>query len=99
MTPTLARSRSALQFHARSGRLSGNVPRALPFPRQQLVKLALRNACDASEHVSEPGLRIDVVELGRHDQGGHDRGAVGSAIGALAPPRFPPQPKAAQGTV
>ena len=46
---------------------------------------------DAGEHVGEPGLRIDVVELGRHDQRGHDRGAVGSAIGACEQPGFPPQ--------
>ena len=46
---------------------------------------------NAGEHVGEPGLRIDVVELGRHDQGGDGGGAVGSAIGACEQPGFPPQ--------
>ena len=51
---------------------------------------------DASEHVGQPGLRIDVVELRRHDQRGHDCGAVGAALGAGEQPRLPPQGKSAQ---
>jgi len=35
---------------------------------------------DAGEHIGEPGLRIDVVELGGHDQGRHDRGTLGTTI-------------------
>ena len=58
-----------------------------------------RMSCDTGEHVGEPGLRIDVVQLGRHDQRGHDRGAVGSAIGACEQPGFPPQRKATQGAL
>ena len=34
---------------------------------------ALRDAGDASEHVSEPGLRIDVVQLRRRDAGFRER--------------------------
>lgn len=60
------------------------------------MKPALRNAGDASEHVSEPGQRIDVVELGRHDQRGHDRRPVGPAFGTGKEPRLTSQRKAAQ---
>jgi len=49
-----------------------------------------RMSCDTGEHVGEPGLRIDVLELGRYDQRGHDRGAVGSPIRAAEQPGFPP---------
>lgn len=34
---------------------------------------------DASEHVGEPGLRIEVVEPGAHDQRRHQGGAIGAA--------------------
>jgi|GraSoi2013_115cm_1033766.scaffolds.fasta_scaffold37061_1 hypothetical protein len=54
---------------------------------------ALRDAGDASEHISEPGLRIDVVELRRRDEGRHDGGAVGTTFGASEEPRFPSQGK------
>jgi hypothetical protein len=37
---------------------------------------------EAGEDVGEPGLRIDVVELGGHDQRCHDGGAVGATFGA-----------------
>ena len=61
------------------------------------MKPALRDAGDTSEDVSEPGLRIDVVELRGHDQRGHDRGAIGTAFRAGEQPGFAPQRKAAQG--
>jgi hypothetical protein len=35
---------------------------------------------DACQHVGEPGLRIDVVELGCLNQREHDRGAFAAAI-------------------
>ena len=38
--------------------------------------MALRDIGDAGEHVGEPSLRIDVIELGRHDQRRHGRSAV-----------------------
>src|SRR6267154_1295584 len=40
----------------------------------------LQEVVDEHKHVGEPGLRIDVVELGGHDQGRHDRGTLGTAI-------------------
>ena len=49
-----------------------------PVPGQQLIKPVDGVIVDAGEHVGEPGLRIDVVELRRHDQRGHDSGAVGA---------------------
>jgi hypothetical protein len=48
-----------------SAGLGSGRERLLPFPRQQLSGLALWGVGDASEHISEPGLRIDVVELRR----------------------------------
>src|SRR4029077_3493195 len=54
----------------------------LPFPRQELMQTGLRDFGDAGEDVGEPGFRVDIVEAGRHDEGGHDRGSVGTAIGA-----------------
>src|SRR5271156_4339949 len=53
----------------------------LPVPGQKLVQPVDSVVVDTGEHVGEPGLRIDVVELGGHDQSGHHRGAFGSAIG------------------
>ena len=44
---------------------------------------------DPGEHVGEPGLGIDVVELGRVEQRQHDRGALAAAIGAGEEPRLP----------
>ena len=46
---------------------------------------------NAGEHVSQPSLRVHVVELRRHDQRGHDGGAVGAAFGAGEEPRLPSQ--------
>ena len=61
------------------------------------MKPSLRDVGNPGEHVGEPGLRIDAVELGSHYQGSHDRGAVGAAVGASEQPGFAPQSKAAQG--
>jgi len=52
-----------------SGRLSNYTRRPTP-----------EGYVDAGEHIGEPGLRIDVVELGGHDQGRHDRGTLGTTI-------------------
>ena len=54
----------------------------LPIPGEQFSNPALRDVGDASEDVGQPCLRIDVVELGRHDQRGHGRCSVGAAFGA-----------------
>ena len=40
----------------------------VPIPWQQFSNPALRHGCDASEHIGQPCLRIDVVELGRHNR-------------------------------
>jgi hypothetical protein len=37
----------------------------VPIPWQQFSNPALRHVCDASEHVGQPCLWIDVVQLGR----------------------------------
>jgi hypothetical protein len=62
-----------------------------PIPWQQFAKPPLRESGDAGEHIGKPSLWIDIIKLGRHDQRGHDRGAVGSAIGACKEPGFSPQ--------
>ena len=36
----------------------------------------MRHLCDAGEHVGQPGERIDVVELCRHDQCRDGRGTA-----------------------
>ena len=51
-----------------------------PVPGQKLIQPVDSVVIDAHKHVGEPGLRIDVVELGGHDQGRHDRGTLGTAI-------------------
>ena len=53
-----------------------------PVPRQEFVEPVDGVIGDASKHVGEPGLRIDVVEFRRHDQRRHERGAIGAAFGA-----------------
>jgi hypothetical protein len=53
-----------------------------PVPRQKLFEPVDGVIVDAGEHVGEPGLGIDVVELGRVNQRQHDRGALAAAIGA-----------------
>ena len=54
----------------------------MPVPRQQLVEPMGRMPGDAGEHVGEPGLRVDVVHLGRDDEAVHGGGAL--------PPRSEP---------
>src|SRR5258705_3394826 len=51
-----------------------------PVPGQKLIQPVDGVVVDAHKHVGEPGLRIDVVELGGHDQGRHDRGTLGTTI-------------------
>lgn len=52
---------------------------------------------DARERVGEPGLKIDVVHLGRDDQAGHGSGALAATVGAGEQPGFPAQSNAAEG--
>ena len=60
------------------------------------MKPSLREVGDPGEHVGKPGLRVDVVELSRHDQGGHDGSTLGTTIGAGEQPGFAAQSKAAK---
>ena len=52
---------------------------------------------DASEHVGEPGLRIDVVDFRRDDQGVHERGFVTATVGAGEQPGLPAERDTTQG--
>jgi hypothetical protein len=38
------------------------------MPGQELIEPGCRMVSDADEHVGEPGLRVDAVELGGGDQ-------------------------------
>jgi hypothetical protein len=51
-----------------------------PVPRQELVEVAGLVIVDAGEHVTEPSLRIDLVEPCCLDQGVHECGAVAAAV-------------------
>ena len=68
----------------------------LPVPREEFVELALRRPGDAVEDVGEPGLRIDIVELGGADEGVHRRRPHAAAVGAGEQPRLPAQSDTAQ---
>ena len=46
---------------------------------------------DARQNVGEPGLRIDVVHLGRDDQAVHHRGPLAATVRAAEQPGFSPQ--------
>src|SRR6266849_3413825 len=52
-----------------------------PIPWQQFAKPPLRNACDASEHVSEPGKRIEQS----HEYNRNGRGCRFQGDGCLWP--------------
>src|SRR4051794_26885655 len=71
----------------------------VPIPWQQFSNPVLRHVCDASEHIGQPCLRIDVVELGRHDQRGHGRRPVSAALGTGEEPRLSPQRKSSKSTL
>ena len=64
----------------------GLVPGGIPVPRQQLVYPGVRQLSDAGEHIGEPSLRVDIVELGGGDEGVHRRGALAAAVGAAGQP-------------
>ena len=55
----------------------------LPVPGQELVDSAHRmTAGHALKDVFQPSVGLDPVELGGLDQGVHDGGALGAAVGA-----------------
>lgn len=51
-----------------------------PVPGEQLAEAALRRVGDAREDVGEPGLRVDIVELGRADEAVDHGGSLGTAV-------------------
>ena len=62
-----------------------------PVPGEQFVEPGLRRVRDAAEDIGEPGLRIDVVELGGADQRIDRRRAGAAAVRAGEQPRLPAQ--------
>src|SRR5258708_33870527 len=60
-----------------------------PIPRQKLIQPESSMIVDARQHVGEPSLPIDVVDLGRGGHGQHDRGTLAAASGAGEQPRLP----------
>ena len=69
---------------------------AAPVPGRQRAQVGDLVIGDASQHVGEPGLGIDIVELGGLDQCQDECGALAAAIGAgeqpgLAAKRNPAQ--------
>ena len=60
-----------------------------PIPGQQCGQFGGLVIGNAGEHVGKPGLRINVVELGRLNQCQHDRGTLAATIGAGEQPRLP----------
>ena len=57
------------------------LPLGDPVPGEEFVEPVLRRPGDAAEHVGEPGLRVDVVELGGADERIHRRRAHAAAVG------------------
>jgi hypothetical protein len=51
---------------------------------------------DARQNVGEPGLGIDVVELGRVNQREYDRGTLAAAVGPREQPRLAAESNPAQ---
>lgn len=51
-----------------------------PVPREQLLQPADRSVGDTGKDVSKPGLWVDVIELGRHHQRGHEGDAISTTI-------------------
>ena len=70
--------------------------RPFPVPGQELIDPGCRMVGDASEHVGEPGLRIDAIELGGGDQGVDRRCPLATAVGADEQPRAAPECNPAQ---
>jgi hypothetical protein len=69
---------------------------SLPIPRQKLADPLVRLVGDARQHVREPGLRIDAVQLAGLDQGVDRRRPLPTAIRAGEGPVAPANGDAAQ---
>lgn len=50
------------------------------------MQTGLRIICDARKHIGKPCFGIDVVEARGHDDGVHDGGSLGTAIGSREQP-------------
>jgi len=66
-----------------------------PVQGKEFVESALRGLRDAAENIGEPGLRIDVVELGGADQR-VDRGRPDAAAVGASAMEWTPLPTASQ---
>ena len=62
-----------------------------PIPGQQLVNALGGVIRQAGEHVGEPGLRVDIVELGGRDQRVDGSGAPAAFVGAGEGPVLSPK--------
>ena len=60
-----------------------------PVPGEQMIKPGLLTVADGLDHVGEPGLRIDTVELSGFDQGVDDRRVIAGAVIAKKQEIFP----------
>lgn len=69
---------------------------AFPVPGVQLVDASDRMIGNAGEDVGGPGLGIDVVELGGHNQAVEERRALAATIGAGEQPSLATERQAAQ---
>src|SRR3954454_7336681 len=66
----------------RAGSARGNGAGGLPGPRQEVADPLGRMVGQSRQHVGEPGLRVDVVELAGLDQGVDRRRPLPAAVGA-----------------
>ena len=68
----------------------------LPVPGQEFVEPGLWQVGDADENIGEPGLRVDVVELGGADERVHHSRPLAAAIGAGEEPGSSPETQGPQ---
>ena len=60
----------------------------LPVPREKFVDAMSGMAGDTGEDIREPGLRVDVIHLGRGDEAIHGGGALTATVRTAEQPRF-----------
>jgi hypothetical protein len=75
------------------------VPGLLPIPREERCKIGDWVIGNPGEHVGEPNLRINIIELGSLDQCVHGRGAFAATLRAGEELGFTTQCDAAQRTL
>jgi len=59
-----------------------------PIPRQEFIELGDRLVVDPVEHVGEPCLRVDLIELRSANQSVHDGSPFSPTFGASEEPRL-----------